>query len=204
MGQQEPVTTILFDFGGVVAEEGFTQGLAVIAAKNSLRPEAFFETATEIIYGCGFVTGKCDEHAYWHLLRRQTGIGGTDTELSEEILSRFILRPAMLAAVRSLRQKGINPVVLSDQTDWLDRLEERHPFSHAFTRIFNSFYLGKTKRDPSVFGDTLAALQARAENTLFVDDNAGHIGRASALGLQTHLFRDQEAFLRELTRRGLL
>jgi len=97
------ITTILFDYGGVLAEEGFTLGLAAIAAKNSLDPAAFFHTAAETIYACGYVTGKSTEQAYWQLLRSQTGITGEDQALTETILSRFILRPRMLDAVRALR-----------------------------------------------------------------------------------------------------
>ncbi|MCX5865197.1 MAG: HAD family phosphatase [Deltaproteobacteria bacterium] len=197
------ITTILFDYGGVLAEEGFTLGLSVIARENGLDPAPFFHTATEVIYACGYVTGKSTEQAYWHLLRSQTGIRGEDQALTETILSRFTLRPRMLAAVRSLRKQGLNPVILSDQTDWLDRLNERQPFFQEFSQVFNSYHLGKTKREPSLFTDILAALKVEPQQALFVDDNQGHIDRAAALGLETHLFQSEELFFTDLARRGL-
>ncbi len=197
-------TTILFDFGGVLAEEGYAQGLEAISIKFGHEPSSFFETVTEIIYGCGFVTGKTDEHAFWHLVREATGITGEDNELTEEILSRFILRPKMLSFVASLKRQNISPVILSDQTNWLDRLEKRNPFFSYFDQIFNSYYLGKTKREESIFPETLAALDVPAEAALFVDDNRGHIERAQAHGLQTHFFCDQETFLSEMSERGLM
>ena len=197
------VSTILFDYGGVLAEEGFTLGLSVIAGENGLDPSLFVRTATETIYACGYVTGKSNEHAYWKLLRNQTGITGEDQTLTEAILSRFTLRPNMLAAVRALKKQGVVPVILSDQTDWLDRLNHRQPFFHQFARVFNSYHLGKTKREPSLFTDILASLNAQAGQTLFVDDNPGHIDRAAALGLQTHLFRNEELFFTDLALRGL-
>ena len=159
MAPPSSITTILFDYGGVLAEEGFTLGLAAIAKENTLDPDAFFHTAAEAIYGCGYVTGKSTEQAYWQLLRSQTGIRGEDRALTETILSRFTLRPKMLAAVRALRAQGLNPVILSDQTDWLDRLNERQPFFQEFSRVFNSYHLGKTKREPSLFTYVLAALK---------------------------------------------
>jgi hypothetical protein len=36
-----------------------------------------------------------------------------------------------------------------------------------------------------------------------VDDNPGHIERAAALGLQTHLFQSEELLFADLARRGL-
>jgi len=197
------ISTILFDYGGVLAEEGFALGLSAIARDNNLDPAPFFHTATEAIYACGYVTGKSTEQAYWQLLRSQTGITGEDQALTEAILSRFTLRPKMLAAVRALRKQGLNPVILSDQTDWLDRLNQRQPFFHEFSRVFNSYHLGKTKREPSLFTDILAALGVEPRLTLFVDDNQGHIDRAAALGLETHLFQNEELFFADLARRGL-
>lgn len=197
------ITTVLFDYGGVLAEEGFAQGLAVIAEENGLDPAAFSHTATEAIYACGYLVGKSTEQAYWQLLRNQTGIGGEDRALTEAILSRFILRPRMITAIRSLRKQGLRPVILSDQTDWLERLNERQPFFPEFNRVFNSFHLGKTKREPSLFADVLATLTIEPGQALFVDDNQGHIERATALGLQTHLFQSEELFFADLARRGL-
>ena len=203
MPHASPTTTILFDYGGVLAEEGFTLGLEVMARENRLDPADFFRTAAEAIYACGYVTGKATEQAYWELLRGQTGIRGEDRALTETILSRFILRPRMIDAVRALRKQGLNPVILSDQTDWLDRLNQRQPFFQEFSRVFNSFHLGKTKREPSLFTDVLATLKVEPGQALFVDDNPGHIARAAALGLKTHLFRSEELFFAGLARLGL-
>lgn len=203
MAASSSISTVLFDYGGVLAEEGFTQGLAVIARENNLDPLPFFHTATETIYNCGYVTGKSTEHAYWQLLRSQTGIKGDDRELTEAILSRFTLRPRMLGAVRALRQQGVNPVILSDQTDWLDRLNHRQPFFQEFSRVFNSYHLGKTKRESSLFIDVFTTLGVEPKHALFVDDNPGHIERAAALGLSTHLFQDEALFFSDLVRRGL-
>ncbi len=204
MRHKSSLTTIFFDYGGVLAEEGFTLGLAVIARENNLDPAPFFHTATETIYACGYVTGNSTEHTYWQLLRDQTGIQGEDRALTETILSRFTLRPKMLAAVRALRKQGLNPVIVSDQTDWLDRLNQRQPFFHEFSQVFNSYHLGKTKREPSLFTDILSALKVEPQQALFVDDNQGHIDRATALGLETHLFQSEELFFTDLTRLGLV
>jgi len=203
MSHASPITTILFDYGGVLAEEGFTLGLEVMARENRLDPAEFFRTAVEAIYSCGYVTGKAMEQDYWELLRSQTGIRGEDRALTETILSRFILRPRMIGAVRALRKQGLNPVILSDQTDWLDRLNQRQPFFQEFSRVFNSFHLGKTKREPSLFTDVLATLKVEPGQALFVDDNPGHIARAAALGLKTHLFLSEELFFADLARLGL-
>ena len=91
-----PLKGVLFDFGGVLAEEGFRGGLYAIARKNGRDPEWFFLRASDAIYETGYITGQATEADYWEALRRETGICGTDEELTGEILPRFILRPVMI------------------------------------------------------------------------------------------------------------
>lgn len=202
--KKHDIKTILFDYGGVLAEEGFQQGLEVIARRFDLDVEKFFHTATENIYACGFVIGKADEKEYWSLMRKDTGISGSDTELTNTILDRFVLRPTMIETVRALRDKGYQTVILSDQTDWLERLNHRDNFFDEFDAVFNSFQIGKTKRDPTLFRDILEKLHLEHRQALFVDDNPAHIGRAVKQGLHTHLFNRVNPFLADLHYRGIL
>jgi putative hydrolase of the HAD superfamily len=194
------IKAVIFDFGGVMAEEGFREGLKAIAIKRGLEPGAFFRLAEELIYETGYLTGKAGESDYWEAVRERAGISGSDSDLRREILSRFILRPGMVDAVKRLRGSGMTVALLSDQTDWLDEINERSPFSHLFDRVFNSFYLGKSKRDALIFRDVASALGLSLQEMLFVDDNEGHIRRASEQGLLTIHFRTVEETLRELRR----
>jgi putative hydrolase of the HAD superfamily len=75
--------------------------------------------------------------------------------------------------------------MLSDQTDWLEEIDQETGLFRHFDRVFNSFRIHKSKRDATVFGDVCAALCVRPEETLFVDDNINHIKRAQGQGLQT-------------------
>lgn len=192
------IKAVILDFGGVIAEEGFREGLYAIAGKFGLDQKRFFQLANEAVYNSGYVTGTGSEKEYWNEVRDHSGIMATDEELRREILSRFIPRDWMLKRVRSLRQQGIVTAILSDQSDWLDQLDAKHHFFQYFDAVFNSFHLGKTKRDPTIFSDTLQALKTAPGDTLFVDDNIGHIDRAAAAGLQVHHFDGRQGFEKKL------
>ncbi len=43
------IGTVLFDFGGVVAEEGFRDGVREIGRKNGLDPDDFFSSADSLL-----------------------------------------------------------------------------------------------------------------------------------------------------------
>ncbi len=198
------IRAVLFDFGGVVAEEGFQAGLYAIGGHFGLDREVFFQAVIEAVYSSGYVTGVGKEADFWELVRAESGIVASDEELRREILSRFILRSRMLEIVRAVRRQGRVVAILSDQSDWLDRLDREHPFFHEFDRVFNSYHLGKTKRDASVFDDTVRTLGVEASEALLVDDNPGHVRRAVSRGLATHLFISVSRLQAELERLAVL
>ena len=197
------IRAVLLDFGGVIAEEGFQQGLYAIADRFGHDRESFFKLATEAVYNTGYVTGKGTEKEYWQAVKKQAGIEAEDEELRSEILTRFIPRQWMLDTIDGMQKQGTITAILSDQSDWLDTLDSQYHFFHYFDAVFNSYHLSKTKRDPSIFDDTLQALQVEAGETLFVDDNPGHIDRANGKELQTHLYVDRAGFLARLEGLGV-
>ena len=197
------IRAVILDFGGVIAEEGFQQGLYAIAEKFGLDQKRFFQLANEAVYNSGYVTGSGSENDYWNEVREHSGIMATDEELRQEILSRFIPRDWMLETVKTMQQQGLVTAILSDQSDWLDQLDSRYHFFQYFDGVFNSFHLGKTKRDPVIFVETLQTLKVNADETLFVDDNIGHIDRAVAAGLQVHHYEGRDGFLKKLKELGL-
>lgn len=182
------IKVVLLDFGGVLAEEGFRNGLDAIGAKQGM--DNVFDVGERLIYETGYVLGLAEERQFWEELRRETGIVGTDKEFRDEVLSRFTLRPEVLGEVRSLREKGLRTAILSDQTNWLDEINDRDPFYLHFDRIFNSYRMHKGKRDSSVFVDVCRELGISPRDTLFVDDKPDNIRRAQSEGLNTLVFND--------------
>lgn len=188
------IDALLLDFGGVLAEEGFRNGLRVIAEKNNLDSATFEKIGFEVVHQSGFVLGQTDEETFWHDLKLKTGILDDNNELREAILSHFILRPWLISLLPSLKEAGLILGILSDQTNWLNELDKRYNFFKWFDHIFNSYYLGKSKRDPILFDDIVLKLNIPAYKILFVDDHPGNIERARDKGYQIHLYADQEGF----------
>lgn len=190
---------MLFDFGGVIAEEGFRNGLYRIARANGLDEAAFAEKTREIIHDTGYLTGKGSEESFWQALRGETGIKGSDAYLRDIILEGFILRDWMIRVITWLKERGVRLVILSDQTNWLVEIERRSPFFHLFDMVFNSYNLGKSKLDKSIFLDVLKIMNLKPEDALFVDDTEGHVERAREVGLNAIHFVGKDDFLKRLS-----
>ena len=179
------VSGVFFDFGGVIAEEGFRGGLKAIAEKHGKKPGDFFETAVKLIKETGYLTGETDETSFWRTLRFETGVQDTDRSMRGEILLRFIVRDWMIATVDALKMAGLATGILSDQTNWLDELDEKSGFMQHFDVVINSYHFGKSKYDGSIFDDASHAMGLSRPNVLFIDDTKQHVERADARGLKT-------------------
>ena len=134
------IRVVLFDFGGVLAEEGFRNGLVALAREQGLDVATMPQAGMKAVYDSGFVLGQGTEVDFWSLLCARTGLLGDSKMLTDRILDGFVIRPWMITLVRELREQGYSTGILSDQTNWLDRLDEKKQFKAEFDHVFNSFY----------------------------------------------------------------
>jgi len=192
------VDAVLFDYGGVLAEEGFRDGLVTFAKEQELNAEVMTNEGMKAVYDSGFVLGHGTASDFWKLLRQRTGLVGDNDELSKRILSGFMLRPWMIELVGQLHKQGYITGILSDQTYWLDTLNERDHFFDAFDHVYNSYYIGKGKQDSSLFNDVAKDLGLPLSKILFIDDNEGNIIRAREAGMQAIQFVDRQSFISAL------
>lgn len=184
------IKAVLLDFGGVIAEEDFREGLFWMAKKTEL---TLMCSSASLMNS--YIQG---ESSLWAAIRETTGIIGTDADLREKILNRFIVRPRMIEPVDRLRANGIITGILSDQTDWLDMLNEKTGFYEHFDYVFKSHRTHISKRDPSVFTYVCEKLGCEPDTVLFVDDNSNNIERARSKGSKTTHFKRMDDFEKQL------
>ncbi|RJR31722.1 MAG: HAD family phosphatase [Desulfobacteraceae bacterium] len=192
------IETVLFDFGGVLAREGFKEALEAIARRNGLEPSAFFETGRDLVYSTGYVIGKVSETDFWEALRKATGVQEHEDQLRQAVLERFILNPAMVETAEELKRRGLAIGILSDQTNWLDELDHRYQFLQRFDFVFNSFRLHKSKKDASLFREVAQTMGRVPEEILFVDDVLENAERAASQGLTAIHYKEFGQFREEL------
>lgn len=193
--KQQKIKAILLDYGGVIAEEGFQNGLKAMAREQGLDPVKMMDIAREAVYSSGFVLGKGTEQAFWATMREGIGLKGDDEALTRRVLDGFTLRPWMIELVQRWHEQGCITGILSDQTHWLDWLNERDDFFKYFDHVFNSYHMGKGKRDPSLFHDIAEQLGLAPGDILFVDDMKSNVERAQAAGWQAIHYVDKRSFL---------
>lgn len=187
------IRAVVFDFGGVLAEEGFSIGLKKIGRDHGVDEERALQTGERLVQSSGYVTGQVSEAAFWQAFRSETGIEAEDRALRKTILEGFVLRPRMLALAQWLKKRGLQVAILSDQTDWLEALDRKQPFLYLFAPVFNSFRTGKTKAEDRTFQDLVSDLGIPGSEILFVDDRPSNLARAAKFGIRIVLCGDPES-----------
>ncbi|WP_051261768.1 HAD family hydrolase [Desulfovibrio inopinatus] len=193
-----PFSSVFFDFGGVLAEEGFTNGLAAIAHRFNKDVTLVRETGYKYIWSTGYVFGTGTENDFWSAVREHTGITAGNETLRSIILDHFILRPKMMDFVDELSQHGVKTAILSDQTDWLDELDSRFGVFAHFDVVYNSYHVGMSKKELGYFEHSLEKTGAKAESSLFIDDVAGNVERAGQVGMTAWHFVDEPRFFEQV------
>lgn len=191
------IEAVLFDVGGVLFDEGYRKGLHAIAQRNGLDPLRLEIISDRLILETGYLTGKAEENVFWEEIRHETGIVETDDEMRDALIERFVPREWMLEIAGKLKNH-VKLAILSDQTNWLDMMEERHHFFNLFDVVLNSYYTGRSKVDQLTFDFAASIIGVRQEKILFIDDRIGNIKRAEASGYKTILYSDRENFLKDL------
>ena len=188
------IKAVLLDYGGVIADEGFQNGLRAMADEQGLDGDAMLQVAKYAVYDSGFVLGSGTENEFWTCMREGSGLKGSDAELTKRILEGFVLRPWMIEQVQQLNTQGYITGILSDQMHWLDWLNQRDHFFEFFN-VFNSYHMGKGKRNPGLFYDLTEQLALSPNEILLVDDIKSNVMRAQAAGWQAIHYVDKASFL---------
>jgi len=192
-------SVIMFDFVGVIAEEGFVEGMKAIARKCGLDPKIVVETATDILYDSGYICGKATEKEFWSAFKKRFSLDNfSDKELREEVLRRFVIRSWVLDLVRTLRSLDIKLVLLTDQTNWIEEINGEVPFYYMFDHVFNSYRLGKCKHDGTIFKEVLNILGIDPKSIILVDDRQRNIALAEEYGMKGILYKSKEELLKEV------
>jgi len=192
------IEVVFFDFGGVLAEEGWVNGLTDIAHHHGFNPAEFFDDACDVLWTTGYMYGRASEDEFWEKFAERYNFIMSVDLMRDAIFNKFILRNEMFDLVKDIAESGYRVAILSDQTNWLDVFDEKYDFFRMFEKVYNSYHLGKGKKDITLFPEVCEEMGVKPENALFVDDNDGHIERAKESGLQTVYFDDVENNMKEI------
>lgn len=200
------ITSIIFDFGGVLLNWKPQNIVSRHLAGHSLSPEAllkeinFTEWNTQQDRGRSFTEGVAllskEYPHYSHIIRafQDNWEDSIDGPIDESI--------ELLA---ELKDKGFSIYGLSNwSAETFPTVRERYKFFDLFDGIIISGEVKLIKPDPAIFDLCLSRMGKPAGECLFIDDSEANILTAKTMGFDTIHFKSPGQFRVELQDRGLL
>jgi len=197
------ISSVIFDFDGVIAEPGFRLALAELTPGSNVELAEIANQGMRALLKSGYVTGQGSEADFWEMLTATTDLAGNSATFRAAVMRCSTIRPPMVDLVGGLRKGGVPVALLSDHTDWLDEIAAATGLVDQFDYFFNSYHLRCSKRDPLVFDQVLALMGSDAGQTLFVDDNPANVERATSRGLHGIVYRDFPQLIADMAAFGV-
>ncbi len=172
--------TILFDFFGVICDD--PQHLL-------LRRHPHLEPA---VARAAYLldTGRIPYDTYLAYLARISDECVTD--LTRAFTSPHLLNKAVVRLIATLKQNARIGLLSNTCTEEFNRIASMHTVRELFDEIIISSETGLAKPDPAIFNLALQRLGARAETTVFIDDNEVNVIAARHMGLRAIQFTDKD------------
>ena len=181
------IKTIIFDWAGVFCSPGEPFAHPKLADETNLTVDQMGEKTKSI--QALYYTGKITTTDFWSKAKELLGVNEmSEDELNRAYLSSYRLYPEMLALAEKLK-KNYQTAILSNLTELMSaEITERHNLKDKFHHLFFSNEIGYAKPDERAFNFALNELQAKPEETIFIDDSATNVAAAQKIGLTTILF----------------
>jgi len=184
----------LFDYGGVFSASPF-HAVSDIGREMGADPQVLLDT----IFG----PYDSDTDHPWHRLERgEVSLPVAVEEIVELGKTRGVesnpltflakmgasgagLYQVVIDCTRSLKEKGIKTaLVTNNAAEFREHWRKSLPLDDLFDVVVDSSEEGVRKPDPVIFERTLERLDVQAEKSAFLDDYAGNIVAAEALGIR--------------------
>ncbi|HJP81124.1 MAG TPA: HAD family phosphatase [Candidatus Saccharimonadales bacterium] len=184
-----PLTTVLFDWGGVVADDPGDDFLKQLLAQLGATDTQIQEIMDTYMYR--FMRGQISEVEYWSEINRQYGLKIHDS-ISDEFKkwSGLSANQDVLALIAEVKAKGIRVALLSNVIEPTYNVLEQAGYYDQFDELIASCKVSFAKPQPEIYQLALDKLHVSASESLFIDDKQSNLTPANELGLTTILAKN--------------
>ena len=197
------IRAVLFDLGGVVLDSPL-DAFAAYERELGLAPNTLNRAIVAAGSGGAWARLERGELSMVQFFEAfDAELAGGQVRISAEALMAKIadntqLRPAMLAAIRTIRSAGLKVAALTNNWASDDQFHKMDVLRGEFDVFIESAKVGLRKPDPRIYHLACSALDVPPNDVVFLDDIGGNLKAARAMGMTTIKVVDFRDALREL------
>jgi putative hydrolase of the HAD superfamily len=198
------ISTILWDFGGVLLTNGWDRGARRQAAEKFHLDWDEFEDRHELLLSA-FETGKVSLSEYLQRVIFYRERSFTRADFEKFLFEQSQPMPESLAVLSELAGSGryFNAALNNESLELNEYRVKQFHLADYFDAFFSSCYLACRKPDPKIYRLALYITQSAAEECLFVDDRALNLECARDLGMRTIQFKSASQLRANLASEGV-
>lgn len=197
--QTSAIDTIIFDYGGVVADHYCEPYQTMMAEKLGTTYARSRELVSERSpHGKAYRLDQMSKADFWARVKELSGAQFDDDELQLLWAQTYIPNAAMISMLKFLRDKKRIRVGLclnEDRPRWEYIVRTYHPETFSSVNVL-SYEIGTVKPDPAFYRSMLemCGRTRTPSRVLYVDDRQTHVDGAKAVGLQGYQYNNEGEF----------
>lgn len=199
-----PLTTILFDIGGVLLTDGWGHDSRRAAAERfGLDWDEYSDRHEKVAHAIETNRMTLDRYLDRAIFYRPRTF--TRAEFRDFVFAQSQPKPDSIEIAKQLAASGkyfmatLNNEILELNVYRIEQFGLRH----CFPVFFSSCFLGIRKPDEAIYRTALQVTQREPAECIFIDDREVNLECPRELGLVTILFRDAAQLRRELEENGV-
>lgn len=180
------ISTIIFDLSEVYLRgmKGIEKQISDLTGQTVLDNKLFFGKTTE-----KFFHGKISEDEFWQIYIQENSWKTSIDVLKQLVRKNMTEIQGTRGIMEKLKENGYKLGLLSIHAkEWVEHCEAQYHYHQLFDARTYSYEIGISKPDPKAFLLLLDKLQAKPQESLFIDDYIVNVDAAKKLGLQAVQF----------------
>lgn len=189
------ITTVIFDLSEVYLH-GFLGVEKYLLANHQL---SVTNEALQIEELGKLFNGKITEDEFWSSIREKLSWKIGNQQLKNAVRDNFTEIEGTRKIIEGLKKNGYSLGLLSIHArEWIEYCENKFNYHKLFDQIVYSFDEGISKPEQRAYELILEKLEAKPEESLFIDDSERNLQAAERLGITTVLFQNAEQLKEDL------
>ena len=193
------ITTLIFDFGGVLINLDINQCIMNFKQLGLENFEQYLSNFAQSGFFMQLEKGQISAEEFRNEIRKLTQNPLTDQQIDEAWCSFLLDIPLKKLDMLLELRKRFRVVLLSNtniihfpNSERLLYLKNGKKMEDYFDKCYLSYEMKMAKPDSEVFENILMTENVDANACLFLDDGVKNIREANKLGMQTYLVREHE------------
>ena len=193
------ITTLIFDFGGVLIDLDINQCILNFNSLGLENVEQYLNNFAQSGFFMQLEKGQISAAEFRNEIRKLTPNKLTDTQIDEAWCSFLLEIPEEKLEMLIELRKKFRVVLLSNtniihfpNSEKLLFTNKGRQLSEYFDRCYLSYEMKMAKPDLQIFKNILASENVQPNECLFLDDGLKNTLQAQKLGIQTYLVNEHE------------